>query len=78
MASSMHALKITTIGNSAGVILPKDIMEKLKVSKGDSLYLVEEQDGYKITPFNKDFMYQMELAEEIMREDRDALRVLSK
>jgi len=74
----MHALKVTTIGNSAGVVLPKDILEKMKVSKGDSLYLVEEQDGYKITPYNKEFIDQMEMAEEIMREDRDALKVLSK
>lgn len=74
----MHALKVTTVGNSAGVILPKDILEKMKVSKGDSLYLVEEQDGYKITPYNKEFIDQMEMAEEIMREDRDALKVLAK
>ena len=74
----MQALKITTVGNSSGVVLPKDILEKMKVSKGDSLYLVEEQDGYKITPYNKEFIEQMDLAEEIMREDRDALKVLSK
>jgi putative addiction module antidote len=74
----MHALKITTVGNSAGVVIPKDILEKMKVSKGDSLYLVEEQDGYKITPYNKEFIDQMQMAEKIMREDRDALKVLSK
>lgn len=74
----MQALKITTIGNSSGVALPKDILEKMKVKKGDFLYLVEEQDGYKITPNNKEFIEQMDLAEEIMREDRDALKVLSK
>jgi len=74
----MQALKITTVGNSSGVVLPKEILEKMKVKKGDSLYLVEEQDGYKITPYNKEFIEQMELAEEIMREDRDALKVLSK
>ncbi len=74
----MHALKVTTVGNSTGVVLPKDILEKMKVSKGDSLYLVEEQDGYKITPYNKEFIEQMDMAEEIMREDRDALKVLAK
>lgn len=73
----MHALKVTTVGNSTGVVLPKDILEKMKVSKGDSIYLVEEQDGYKITPYNKEFINQMELAEEIMREDRDVLKVLA-
>jgi putative addiction module antidote len=75
---TMQALKITTVGNSSGVVLPKDLLEKLKVKKGDSLYLVEEQDGYKLTPYNKEFIDQMDMAEEIMREDRDALKVLSK
>ena len=74
----MQSLKITTVGNSAGVVLPKEVMEKLRVSKGDVLYLVEEKDGYRLTPYNKEFVEQMETAEEIMREDRDVLKVLSK
>jgi putative addiction module antidote len=77
-SSIMQALKITTIGNSAGIVLPKEILEKLRVSKGDMLYLSEETDGYKITPYNKEFIEQMDLAEQIMREDRDVLKVLSK
>ncbi len=74
----MRTLRITTVGNSAGVILPKEILERLRVSKGDVLYLVEEQDGFKITPYNKDFVEQMDLAESIMREDKDVLKVLAK
>ena len=74
----MQALKITTVGNSAGVILPKEVLEKLRVSKGDVLYLVEDQDGYRITPYNEEFVDQMDMAEEIMREDRDVLKVLAK
>ncbi len=74
----MRSLKVTTVGNSAGVVLPKDVLEKLRVSKGDLLYLVEEPDGYKLTPYNKEFVDQMEVAEDIMREDRDVLKVLSK
>ena len=74
----MKALKVTTVGNSAGVILPKEVLEHLRVSKGDELYLVEEPDGYKITPYNREFVEQMEMAEEIMREDRDVLKVLAK
>lgn len=74
----MQSLKVTTVGNSTGVVLPKDVLEKLRVSKGDILYLVEEPDGFKLTPYNKDFLDQMELAEKIMREDRDVLKVLSK
>ncbi|MCP4600099.1 MAG: AbrB/MazE/SpoVT family DNA-binding domain-containing protein [Proteobacteria bacterium] len=74
----MQTLKITTVGNSAGIILPKDVLERLKVSKGDRLYLIEEKDGYKLTPYDKEFVDQMEQAEEIMREDRDVLKVLAK
>jgi len=73
----MRTLKITTVGNSAGIILPKEILERLRVSKGDELYLVEEPDGYKITPYNREFAEQMNMAENIMREDKDVLRVLA-
>jgi len=73
----MRILKITTVGNSAGVVLPKDILERLRVSKGDELYLVEEPDGYKLTPYNREFIEQITAAEKIMREDRDVLKVLA-
>jgi putative addiction module antidote len=67
-------LKITTIGNSTGVILPKEILEKLRVSKGDTLFAVETSKGIELTPFNPEVAEQMKLAEQVMREDRDALR----
>jgi putative addiction module antidote len=73
----MRVLKISTVGKSAGVILPKEILERLRVSKGDELYLVEESDGFKLTPYNRDFVEQMKKAEGIMREDRDVLKVLA-
>ncbi len=74
----MSKLKITTVGASAGVILNKEVMAKLRVKKGDSLYLTEAPGGYRLTPYNPEFERQMELAEEIMQEDRDILRALSK
>ncbi|MBN2341976.1 MAG: AbrB/MazE/SpoVT family DNA-binding domain-containing protein [Deltaproteobacteria bacterium] len=74
----MTALKITTVGNSVGVVLPKEVLEKLRVSKGDKLYLVEEADGYRLTPYDEEFIRQIETAENIMREDRDVLKVLAK
>ena len=73
----MRVLKVTTVGNSAGVILPKDILEHLRVSKGDKLYLIEEPDGYKLTPYNREFVDQMKAAEGIMRDDRNVLKVLA-
>jgi putative addiction module antidote len=75
----MLSLKITTIGSSAGLILSKEAMARLKVQKGDTLYLTEAPDGgYRITPYDPDFERQMSLAEDIMHEDRDVLRTLAK
>lgn len=70
-------VKVTTIGNSAGIILPKELLEKLRVSKGDVLTVTETPDGINLNPFDRDFATAMSLAEEIMREDRDVLRKLA-
>jgi putative addiction module antidote len=71
-------LKITKIGNSAGIVLPKELLAKLRVGAGDSLFVTETPDGVRITASNPDFAAKMALAETIMREDRDILRVLAK
>lgn len=74
----MLTFKITTVGASAGVILTKEAMAHLKVKKGDTLYLTEAPDGgYRLTPYNPDFARQMSLAEEIMHDDREILKVLA-
>lgn len=70
-------LKVTTVGNSTGVVLPKEILERLRVGRGDLLYVLETPDGIALTPYNPDFAKQMELAENVMREDRDVLRKLA-
>lgn len=70
-------LKITTVGNSAGVILPKELLARLRVEKGDSLYAAELPDGVKLTPFDPQLAEQMEVAERVMREDRNVLRKLA-
>ena len=70
-------LKVTTVGNSVGVILPKELLERLRVGKGDSLYVIETKQGIELTPYNPEFASQMEAAERVMREDRDALRKLA-
>ena len=71
------SLKVTTIGNSTGVVLPKEILERLHVSKGDRLYVIETPNGIELVPYNPEFAQQMEVAEQVMREDRDALRKLA-
>ncbi len=70
-------LKLVTVGNSIGIILPKDVLEKLRVNKGDSLFAVETSKGIELTPYNPELAEQMTIAEQVMREDRDALRKLA-
>ncbi len=71
-------LKITTIGSSAGVILPKEALARLKVAKGDSIFLTESPEGFRITPYDPEFEEQMSLARKFMRDRRDVLRELAK
>lgn len=71
-------LKITKVGNSAALILPKELLSRLRVALGDTLYATEAPDGLRLTASNPDFAAKMAVAEEIMREDRDILRVLAK
>ena len=73
----MIELKLTAIGDSVGVILPKEVLEKLRVEKGDTLFLTETPAGFTVSAFDDEFSIQMNLAEDIMREDRDVLRQLA-
>ena len=70
-------LKITTIGNSAGVILPKELLARLRLEKGDELYALETPDGIKLTRYDPQLAAQMEVAEQVMREDRHVLHKLA-
>ncbi len=70
-------LKVTTVGNSAGVILPKELLARLRLEKGDALYATELPDGIKLTPFDPKLAEQMEVAERVMRKRRTLLRKLS-
>lgn len=72
-----NKLKVVTIGNSVGVVLSKEILEKLRVQKGDSIFALETSRGIELTPYNPELAEQMKLAEQVMREDRDALRKLA-
>ena len=70
-------LKLTTVGSSTGVVLPKELLEKLRVSKGDVLHVIETPNGIELTPYNPEFDKQFALAEQIMRADRDVLKKLA-
>jgi len=74
----MIELKLTAVGSSLGVVLPKEALGRLKVAKGDTLYITESPDGYRLTSFNPEFEKQMVAARRIMKARRAALRVLAK
>lgn len=70
-------LKLTSIGNSAGVILPKELLARLRLEKGDELFAVETPDGIRLSVYDPTLAAQMEVAEQIMREDRQVLHQLA-
>ncbi|MBS7808521.1 AbrB/MazE/SpoVT family DNA-binding domain-containing protein [Variovorax sp. PCZ-1] len=73
----MQTLKITQIGNSLGVILPKEILARLKLEKGDQIFMTEAPDGYRLVNTDPSFSIQMKTAQEIMRKRRNVLRELA-
>ncbi|HSA82960.1 MAG TPA: AbrB/MazE/SpoVT family DNA-binding domain-containing protein [Geminicoccaceae bacterium] len=75
----MVDLKLRKIGNSCGVVLPKEVLGRLRLAEGDRLFLTETPDGgYRITPYDPEFALQIELAEEGMARYRNTLRALAK
>lgn len=74
----MITLKTRSVGNSTGVTFPKEVLDRLKIQSGDTLYLTESPDGYRLTPYNPEFERQMKVAESVMRRYRDALHELAK
>jgi putative addiction module antidote len=74
----MVALKLRSIGNSVGAVIPKEVLSRLNVAEGDTVYLTEAPDGYRITPYNPDFADQMGAARAVMKKRRNVLRELAK
>jgi putative addiction module antidote len=74
----MNELKLTQIGNSVGVILPKELLAKLGVGKGDTVYAIEQPDGIRLTTADPEFAAQMEVARAVMKKWRNVLRELAK
>ncbi len=74
----MTTLKLVSFGTSTGVIIPKEMLARMNLGKGDALYAVEAPDGsYRLTPYDPVFAKKMEKAEEIMRRYRNTLHVLA-
>jgi putative addiction module antidote len=74
----MYALKLTQIGNSVGVVLPKEVLNHMKLEKGDTVFLTESPEGFQVTPYNPEIEEQLKLGREFMHEFRDTFHVLAK
>lgn len=70
--------KLTQIGNSVGIILPKEVLARLKLEKGDTVFITDAPGGVTITPNNTDFEAQLEMGRKFMREYRDTFNALAK
>lgn len=75
----MHfTLKLTRIGNSVSVVLPKEALTALKLEKGDTVHLSETPEGFQLTPYDPAMEEQLALGREFVRECRDTFRALAK
>jgi putative addiction module antidote len=74
----MTSLKLTQIGNSVGLILPKEVLARLKLEKGDTVFVTDAVNGVMLTPYSAEFETQMSAARKVMKKRRDVLRELAK
>ncbi len=74
----MTTLKLTRIGTSTGAVLPREMLTRMKVEKGDTLYAIETTEGYLITPYDPAIADQLEAGGEFMKEYRDTFKALAK
>jgi putative addiction module antidote len=70
-------LKITAIGDSAGIVLPKELLARMRLDVGDELYALEAPEGIKLVRYDAEFARQMDVAEEVMQKERNLLRKLA-
>ena len=75
---SLTALKLTTIGTSTGAVIPKEMLARLKVGKGDTLYAIETPEGYLITPYDPAIEEQLKAGQQFMKEYRETFKALAK
>lgn len=71
-------LKLTKIGTSTGIVIPKEMLSRLKVEKGDNLFAIETPEGYLLTPYDPAVEEQLKLGREFIKEYRETFKVLAK
>lgn len=73
----MHKLKLTTVGSSTGMVIPKEMLSNLKVEKGDTLFALETPNGYLLTPYNPEIEEQLEAGRAFMKQYRETFKTLA-
>ena len=73
----MATLHFSKIGNSVGTIWPKELLVQMHVAEGDDVFVTPAPGGFRVTPYDPETAEQLEVAERIMKEDRDVLRKLA-
>jgi putative addiction module antidote len=71
-------LKLTAIGTSTGIVIPKEMLNRMKVERGDVLHVVETPDGYLLTPYDPKVAEQVDTGREFMKSYRDTFKALAK
>jgi putative addiction module antidote len=74
----MISLKLTKVGTSTGTIIPKEMLARLKVEKGDTLFAIETKEGYLITPYDPAIAEQLDAGREFMKDYRETFKALAK
>lgn len=74
----MTTLRLTTVGTSTGAVIPKEMLARLKVEKGDTLYAIETPEGYLLTPYDPTIDEQLKAGRQFMRQYRDTFKALAK
>jgi putative addiction module antidote len=74
----MNVLKLTRLGTSTGMIIPKEMLTRMKVEKGDTLYAIETAEGYLLTPYDPTIDKQLKAGRQFMKNNRDTFKALAK
>ena len=73
----MHKLKVTTVGNSIGIVIPQEMLSNLKVEKGDSLFAIETPNRYLLTPYDSEIEEQLEAGRTFMKQYQETFKTLA-
>lgn len=74
----MATLKLTAVGTSTGVVIPKEMLKRLKVSRGDTLFAIETPTGYLLTPYDPEVEEELQIGRRFMQKYRETFKALAK